>query len=320
MEYAEVIIAGGGPAGAACAWRISRAGIGSIVLDKKEFPREKTCAGWITPRVLKTLGITPSEYPFGITEFRKFRIGIFGRSMALRTRQYAIRRIEFDNWLHAHLGIATRLHEVRRIVRGGAGFIIDDGFECRYLVGAGGTGCPVYSQLFEKINPRDPGRFIAAMEAEFLYPWSSPECRLWFFEDKLPGYAWYVPKSGGFVNIGIGGVMTGMKARGMNIRKHWDLFLGKLREMSLLSGVEPHPRGHNYYIGGGPERFFAEGAFLTGDAAGLATRDLGEGIGPAIESGILAAESIISGTPLSFKKIPRYSLPSILLSGFRIGR
>ena len=37
----------------------------------------------------------------------------------------------------------------------------------------------------------------------------------------------------------------------------------------------------------------AGNAYLVGDAAGLATRDLAEGIGPAIESGIMAAEEIL---------------------------
>ena len=51
---------------------------------------------------------------------------------------------------------------------------------------------------------------------------------------------------------------------------------------------------------------------LVGDALGLATLDMGEGIGPAIQSGQLAAEAIITGTAYSVDSIPRYSFPSLV--------
>ena len=54
-------------------------------------------------------------------------------------------------------------------------------------------------------------------------------------------------------------------------------------------------------------------AYVIGDAAGVATRDLGEGIGPAIETGIRAAESIIRGTPYTLDAMTTYS---ILANGF----
>jgi flavin-dependent dehydrogenase len=53
-------------------------------------------------------------------------------------------------------------------------------------------------------------------------------------------------------------------------------------------------------------------AFLAGDSLGLATLDMGEGIGPAIRSGQLAAEAILSGADYSVASIPRYSFPSLL--------
>jgi hypothetical protein len=58
--------------------------------------------------------------------------------------------------------------------------------------------------------------------------------------------------------------------------------------------------------------------YLVGDAAGLATVDMGEGIGPAIQSGILAAESILTGGEYRVDYIPRYSFPSLV--GLRGGR
>jgi flavin-dependent dehydrogenase len=60
-----------------------------------------------------------------------------------------------------------------------------------------------------------------------------------------------------------------------------------------------------------------DNAFVIGDAAGLATLDLGEGTGPAIESGILAADAILTGRRFSAKSITRYSLTHILWAGLK---
>jgi len=45
MNECEVLIAGGGPAGSACAWRLRQAGLDVVVMDKAAFPRDKGCAG-----------------------------------------------------------------------------------------------------------------------------------------------------------------------------------------------------------------------------------------------------------------------------------
>ncbi len=56
-------------------------------------------------------------------------------------------------------------------------------------------------------------------------------------------------------------------------------------------------------------------AFLVGDAAGLATLDMGEGIGPAIKSGLLAAEAILHGSQYTLAGIPKFSLFSLIRLG-----
>ncbi len=64
-------------------------------------------------------------------------------------------------------------------------------------------------------------------------------------------------------------------------------------------------------------------AFIIGDAAGLATRDLCEGIGPAVESGLHAANAIANGTDYSLNDVTRYSgkgLASRVLEQLFIGR
>ena len=106
-------------------------------------------------------------------------------------------------------------------------------------------------------------------------------------------------------------------------RNHPKDHIAKLEELSLVKGHTYRPRGHNYYLRQPVPAGRLNNAYIIGDAAGLATLDLGEGIGPAIESGISAAKSILTGRRFSERSITRYSLHHILWAGLKrtiIGR
>lgn len=315
MIRTDVLIIGGGPAGAACALRLKQNQISSVVLDKCTFPRFKPCAGWITPQVLQWLELEDTSYPFGMTEFTSFDVSVHGFRFKLPTHQYSIRRFEFDQWLLQLAGAQFYLHEVHEIRWEAGEYVVDDEYSARYLVGAGGTRCPVYRTFFSGISSRSPATLIVAQEEEFKYAIKDPRCKLWFFENKLPGYAWYVPKRDGYVNVGIGAFGMQMKRRTDTLRNHWNLLVNQLEKTGLVRDHMYKPAGHSYYLRQDRPETRIGNAFLVGDALGLATLDMGEGIGPAIRSGQLAAEAIITGRTYSVASIPRYSFPSLL--GFR---
>ena len=98
-----------------------------------------------------------------------------------------------------------------------------------------------------------------------------------------------------------------LKARGDDVKRHWNHFIGVLARRGLVSGVELAPKGYSYYLRGGVDVVRVGNAFITGDSAGLATRDLCEGIGPAISSGHRAAESIVEGTEYRLDDLTAYS-------------
>ncbi len=312
MRQFETIIVGGGPAGASAALRLTQAGKEFAILDKAEFPRPKPCAGWITPKVFRLLGKTPDEYPYGILTFDKLYYDFGKFRIPIKTTQYSIRRIEFDKWLHEISGVKVIKHKVREIVRKNGTYIIDDAFTCKYLIGAGGTHCPVYHALFKQINPRAIENKIVAIEEEFPYEITDDRCLLWFGDLKLRGYSWYVPKPNGYLNTGLGGTFYGLKRNGENIESHWKKFTEKLAALGLVQNHEYDARGYSYFLRSNVKHVQSGNAFLAGDAAGLATLDMGEGIAPAIESGILAAEAIIYGKKYSLKKVSKFSFPSIL--------
>jgi flavin-dependent dehydrogenase len=192
-------------------------------------------------------------------------------------------------------------HGVRRIRREDGQFVVDDAFRCRHIVGAGGTNCPVKRHFF----PAERGKLIIAQEIEYEIPPPDPTCTLWFPFAGPFGYAWYVPKANA-VNIGFGGLKS--QLTDFNRQAHWDAFVELLRKEVPLPGPPPQPKGYSYYIGAKPARIACDGACLAGDAAGLATADLAEGIGPAVESGIAAARRIMGLPATTLPATTRYSL------------
>jgi len=317
MIKTDVLVIGGGPAGAACARRLIQNQVSCIVLDRSEFPRFKPCAGWVTPQVLKSVEMDGNSYPFGLTEFTSFDVFINGLRFKLPTHQYSIRRFEFDHWLLQTSAAEFHLHDVQDIRLEKDEYVVDDEFSARYLVGAGGTHCPVYTTFFSKASPKAHGSLIVAQEEEFQFNVKDTRCKLWFFENHLPGYAWYVPKKDGYVNVGMGGFMEQLKRRSDTLKDHWNLLVRRLEETGLIWNHAFKPDGHSYYLRQNLPEIQIGNAFLVGDALGLATLDMGEGIGPAIKSGQLAADAIINGGTYSVASIPRYSFPSLL--GLRKG-
>lgn len=299
METCEVLVVGGGPAGSACAGRLRQAGLDVLLLDKADFPRQKACAGWITPAVLDVLALDTDEYRQGrvLQEISSFRTGIMdGASAVTRydtTVSYGIRRSEFDHYLLERSGVRRSLGEaVTTLERTAGGWLVNGRIAARMLVGAGGHFCPVARLLGAEINRED---VVAAQVTECrLSPDEENECRiepgsptLLFCRD-MKGYGWLLRK-GSYLNIGLGRLDPG------NISRHTMDFLACLKGRGdLPSGFDCSFKGHAYrlYEGKPGRTCVVHGALLIGDSAGIADPHSGEGILPAIESGLMAAETI----------------------------
>jgi flavin-dependent dehydrogenase len=312
MIKTDTLIIGGGPAGAACAWRLQQQRADFLLLEKATFPRFKPCAGWITPAVLRDVDLEPGTYPGGLTRFHSFELWLKDLHFTLPVKQYAIRRIEFDDWLLNRVKEHVIQHDVERIERAQGGFVVDGEYHCRQLVGAGGTYCPVRRAFKGEDRPGESGTLIAALEEEFEYPQADPRCHLWFLQNGLPGYAWYVPKVNSVVNVGIGASAGALKDRGMNLKHHWQLLVEHLEKSGLVRGHEYKTTGHTYHLRARSTGVAMAGVYLVGDALGLATLDMGEGIGPAIRSGINAANAILENVEYRLTGVLRYSFPSLL--------
>jgi flavin-dependent dehydrogenase len=308
MRKAETIIVGGGPAGSTCARELIRGGRDCLLLEAASMPRVKLCGGWVTPKVLKDLEIRPEDYPHGMLTLRRMRLCL-GKKRRFRfnlsTLQYSIRRVEFDHWLLKRSGVEVIQHHVRSIERVGDCYRIDGKFECRYLVGAGGSGCPVQKTFFKNLY----GEKVITKEIEYKKEKAAPECILWIpYAGK--GYAWHMPKAGA-LNIGYGCIATSTEATPFN--HLWGDFTRMLRDDHYLESEDPSPSGWFYHLRTRRwQEVKRDNAYIVGDAVGLATVDMGEGIGPAVESGLLAARDILEKDTYTLDKITFHSLPGLL--------
>ena len=212
MDTCDVVIVGGGPAGSACAWRLRQAGLDVVVVDKAMFPRDKVCAGWITPQVLDDLQIDSDDYRDGRTfqAITDFRIGVIGEDHVVDTSygrpvSFGIRRCEFDDYLLRRSGARLLLDTAISIIRrAGAQWIVNNAVNARMLVGAGGHFCPVSRMLN---GGSDRGPVVAAREVELPIDQCACEVaaerpELYFCPD-LAGYGWCFRK-GDYVNVGLG--------------------------------------------------------------------------------------------------------------------
>lgn len=306
----DAVIVGGGPAGSTCAARLRAAGLSVLILDRKTFPRDKTCAGWVTPQVFETVGVDPDDYaappsdgacpePRTLQPITGFKTGLIGGSLIEthydRVVSYGIRRCEFDHDLLLRSGALTQLGTAfKSCERRAERWIINDEIETPLLIGAGGHFCPV--ARMQGARRLDGASVVAAQEIEFAPESADLErCgargevpELYFCSD-LKGYGWCFRK-GAYLNIGLG------RVNGQRISDHVAAFCEFLREIGSVTCEIPKKfHGHAYQLYERTEpRLVDDGVLLIGDAAGLAYPQSGEGIRPAVESAIFAADAVVA--------------------------
>jgi geranylgeranyl reductase family protein len=306
MITCDAVIVGGGPAGSSCARALTRGGLHVVLLDRATFPRDKTCAGWITPPVLETLGIDADAYRGRgaggrtLQPIRAFRTSRLGDADVLtrfdRIVSYGIRRCEFDHFLLRRSGADVQAGEgLTSLRRDAAGerWIANERFVAPIVIGAGGHFCPVARQVGGASLGDEP--IVAAQEIEVtLTPEQARACTIdaetpeLFLTRDLKGYGWCFRK-GRMLNVGLG------RQDRHDLARHVRDFVATL----MAAGKVPPDlawrwKGHAYLIHGTSRRqLIDDGMLLIGDAAGLAYPRSGEGIRPAIESGLLAAQTIL---------------------------
>ena len=296
METADVVVVGGGPAGAACAAAVRRARPGAdvLVLDRADFPRDKVCGDGIAPEgldVLAGLGLDVAALTAGFPEVARLRLrGPRGSTVERTTARpsVVVPRQVFDGRLLDQVldrGVRFRRHTVRELTVRPDGVAVDDLVTARVVVGADGAESVVRRAL--AVAPNAPDRLAIAIRGYAPeLPGVAGVQTVLTTGQRWPAYAWSFPVGGGRANVGYGELVSGGVTRA-------ELVAGLHR---LLPGVEPTGlRAHRLPLSTGRPRTPDGRVLLAGDARSLVNPLTGEGIFYAVLSGALAGAASAYG-------------------------
>ena len=337
IDRCDVLVVGGGPAGATAAYWLAQHGHSVTLVERRDFPRSKACGDVLTPRAVRQLddmGLTT----IGDRWHRHdgLRVASHGRSRDLEWPRHpdladhglVARRRELDAVLtrHAAAAGAVVLHghdAIEPIVERGfaRGAVVRSALgttarvEADYLVVADGANS-VFGRSLGTFRTRG-WPYATAIRSY----WHSPRHAETFIEASfdltdradniLPGYGWVAPVGDGTVNVGVGLLSTARDFRGTNVAHLLDEHVGGLAERW---GITPDRPTGVMRIGripmGGSVRPTAGPTYLVvGDAAAVASPFTGLGIDAAMETGRIAAdvlhEALVESSPSILQRYPR---------------
>jgi geranylgeranyl reductase family protein len=322
----DVLVVGGGPAGAAAAIRAAAAGLSVVVCDKASFPRDKTCGDGLTTtalRLLERLGLDPATVdgwetvgevvlrsPSGrVVELPLPTDGLYAAVAPRSTLDAALLSVAAGRG--AEVRQQTALQSLRPTATGVEATVVSaaaadtgptpagpaappegDVLTARYVIAADG----MYSTV-RRLTGVD-GPHLGEWHAFRQYFTGVADRRLWvFFEpDLLPGYAWVFPVAGGRANVGFGlPRRPGVSVQPMAAQWRDLLERPALREMLGDAEPEGHHRAWPIPADLGRAPLSSGRVLFAGDAAGATDPMTGEGIAQALMTGILAVEAIAAG-------------------------
>jgi menaquinone-9 beta-reductase len=307
-----VAVVGGGPAGAAAAITLARAGRGVTLVDKAGFPRDKICGDGLTTgalRLLERLGLEPGDVPSWTTIDDVVIRSPSAREVTLPlprdrgTYAAVARRVDLDAAL---VDIARREgvkvlegHACTGVSEGPNGVDLDvDGvgrLGARWVVAADGMWSPVRKHL-GLATPGYRGEFHAFRQYfTDVGPRAARDLFVWFEPDLLPGYVWSFPLPGRQANVGFGIVRGGKVQRIQEMAGIWRELLDRPHIRDALGPDAQAESPHRAWpIPARIDRAVLHGqrTLFVGDAAAATDCLTGEGIAQALLTGMLAAEAI----------------------------
>lgn len=297
MPEWDVVVVGAGPAGLSAAYHACRAGARTLVVERAEHPRYKTCGGGLIGTSLEavagTIEVPAHDRVDRITFTRDGRRG-FTRGPTATSLVTMVRRAEFDDRLRDAAAVAGA--EVRQRARVRAVEQDRDGVHLRLADGNRvSAGCAIGADGSSGITAGHVGVRYAqvdlGLELELPVPPALRERwrgRVLIDWGPLPGsYGWVFPK-GDELTVGV------IAARGQAeaTRRYLQAFLDRLG----LAGIVPrHDSGHLTRCRSDDSPLRRGRVLVTGDAAGLLEPWTREGISFALRSGALAGAAAASG-------------------------
>ena len=291
MEVVDVAIVGGGPAGASCAAFCAVAGLGTLLLEREKFPREKVCGDCINPgcwSVLEKLDLAEQirNLPHGVLNAVEF-IAIGGQKLRVdlprnENGMISVKRSLFDHLLlNRARTLGAEIHEEATVValnrtaaKNWKIDIVRETFAARVVVGADGRNSTV--ARMRNLLPRLE-RERVALQAHIPLPRDFGNRIVLQF---LPeGYSGQAPVNGSELNLCLVGTPPTISSLRNWAEREFDL----TAEQAWRT-ITPLTRA--------PVSVARENLLFIGDAARVVEPFTGEGIYYALRSGELAANAI----------------------------
>ena len=321
VQRVDVLVVGGGPAGAATGYWLAEAGHDVLVVEKKTFPREKTCGDGLTPRAVKQLADMGLEDAIARDHHRYDGLRAVAHGITIEMRWpehpvypshgYVVRRRDLDRMVaeHAVKAGATVWQGAEAVApvlergllagatikhTGGDGTVED--VHARYVVVADGANSRFGRALGTSRDRSYPqGMAIRGYYESPLHddPWIESALDV---RDRagasLPGYGWIFPVGDGTVNVGIGLLSTFRDWKSVNtsrLMEEWAATAPAYWGLSEESRIGD-PTGGRLPMAGSVGPKSGPTFLVVGDAAGAINPFNGEGIDYAYETGRLAAD------------------------------
>ena len=331
----DVLVIGGGPAGAAAGYWLAEAGHDVLIVEKKRFPREKTCGDGLTPRAVRQLQDMGLEHR--LEDFHRYdglRAVAHGVTLELKWPEhprfpsygYVVRRRDLDEFVAERaVKSGAQLREgveaIRPVLRDGlvTGAVVEDKetgetteILARYVVIADGANSRFGRALGTARDRTYPqGMAIRGYYESPLHdtPWIESALDVRDRQgNSMPGYGWIFPLGDGTINVGIGLLSTFRDFKSVNTTH-------LLREFSSTApdyweiGPETavgEPTGGRLPMAGSVGPKAGPTFIVVGDAAGSINPFNGEGIDYAYETGRMAAglidEALVTGNGVALQR------------------
>ncbi|WP_188043367.1 geranylgeranyl reductase family protein [Changpingibacter yushuensis] len=324
-QTADVIVVGGGPAGASTAHYLAQAGVDVLVLEKAEYPRDKICGDGLTPRAVAEvvrMGISTEGWAtnHGLRTYGGGHcIEVPWPELAsMPSYGLACPRTQLDEVLiqravasgarlEQGITVASAIRDERtgRVVGVLAHPTSDKSTEleysARFVVDAGGVSARLATSIGREKDMKRP--MGVAYRTYFRSPRANDtmmesHLELWEGEpgksDLMPGYGWIFDVGGGIVNVGLGSLSSTAKPTGLDYRKMFKTWMNNVpaeweftpeNQVGALRGAAL-PMAFNR------KPHYKDGLLLVGDAGGMVSPFNGEGIAYALQSGRFAADAM----------------------------
>ena len=304
-----MLVIGAGPAGSAAARVLAQAGADVVLVDQRAFPREKICGDGLISDAIGALDLLGLRDRVMSEAVRAGELRVYapsGQFVRIRGGFACVPRERLDTLLlegaieagarfmasTSACGPIGERGDVRGARLKSAAGIAD--IHARFTLLATGANATALDAFGLQVSMKPSG---VAGRAYFEAPADVveryPHLTIAYDRDWCPGYGWIFPAPGNRFNIGVG--LFSNDEGPSKLREFWEWFRRRSAQAAAIVAASRQLtpfRGAALRTGLIGAQFGQRGLVVIGEAAAMTYPGTGEGIGKAMESGIVAARFV----------------------------